>query len=74
MLGTTKTCLLKLLGLLQATDEELVTTLVNIEAALNSRPITQDTEDALTPAHLLCGEGITALPSVTESQIERNLT
>ena len=31
------------------------TTLVGIEAALNSRPITQDTVDALYPAHFLCG-------------------
>ena len=42
-----------MLGRSQATDEELATTLVNIEAALNSRPITLDTEDALTPAHFL---------------------
>ena len=74
MVGTTKRCLRKVLGRSQATDEELATTLVNIEAALNSRPITQDTDDALTPAHFLCGERLTALPSGTEPQIERNLT
>ena len=53
MVGTTKRCLRKVLEQSQATDEELATTLVNIEAALNSRPITQDTEDAITPAHFL---------------------
>jgi hypothetical protein len=63
----------KVLGRSQATDEELATTLVNIEAALNSRPITLDTEDGLTPAHLLCGERLT-LPSGTKPQTERNLT
>jgi hypothetical protein len=51
----------------------LATTLVNIEAALNSRPITQNTEDALTTAHFLCGEILTALPSGTGPQIEKNL-
>jgi hypothetical protein len=51
----------------------LATTLVNIEAALNSRPITQDTEDALTPAHFLCVERLIAFPSGTEPQMERDL-
>ena len=67
-------CLRKVLGLSQVTDEELATTLVNIEAALNSRPITQDTEDALTPAHFLCGERLTKLPAGKEPQMERNIT
>jgi hypothetical protein len=62
------------LGWSQATDEELSTTLVNIEAALNSRPVTQNTEDALTPAQFLCGERLTALPSGKEPQMERNLS
>jgi hypothetical protein len=74
MVGTTKRCLRKVLGRSQATDEELATTFVNIEAALNSRPITQTTEDALTPVHFICGERPTALPSGTEPQIERILT
>jgi hypothetical protein len=67
-------CLQKVLGRSQVTDEELATTLVNIEATLNSRPITQDIEDVLTPAHFLCGERLTALPSGKEPQIGRNLT
>ena len=73
MIGNTKRCLRKALGQSQATDEELATTLVSIEAALNSRPITQDTEDALTPAHFLCGAKLTTLPSTTEPQTEGNL-
>jgi len=73
MTGTTKRCLRKMLGQSQATDEELATNLISIEAALNSRPITQDTEDALTPAHFLCGAKLTALPSTTEPQREGNL-
>jgi hypothetical protein len=74
IVGATKRCLRKVMGRSQVTDEELVTTFVNIEAALNSRPITQDTEDALTPAHFLCSKRLTALPSGTEPQMEKNLT
>jgi hypothetical protein len=74
MIGATKRCLRKVLGQSQATDEELATTLVSIEAALNSRPITQDTEDALTPAHFLCVAKLTTLPSTTEPQREGNLS
>ena len=66
MIGTTKRCLRKVLGRSQATDEELTTTLVSIEATLNSRLITQDVEDVLTPAHFLCGAKLTTLPSTTE--------
>ena len=73
MIGTSKTCPRKVLGRSQATDEQLATTLVSIEAALNSRPITQHTEDALTPAHFLCGAKLTTLPSTTEPQREGNL-
>jgi hypothetical protein len=68
MIGTTKRCLRKVLGRLQGTDEELASTLVSIEAALNSRPIIQDVEDALTRAHFLCGAKLTTLPSTTEPQ------
>ena len=63
-----------MLGRSQATDEDLATTLVNTEDALNSRAITQDIEDALTPAHFLCDERLTTLPPGTEPQKERNLT
>jgi hypothetical protein len=72
MVGTTKRCLRKVLGRSQATNEELATILVSIEAALNSRPITQDIEDALTPAHFLCGAKLTTLPSTIEPQMEDN--
>jgi len=61
------------LGRSQATDEELPTTLVSIEAAMNSRPITQDAKDALTPAHFLCGANLKTLPYTTEPQREGNL-
>jgi hypothetical protein len=46
-------CLRKVLGRSQATEEEFANTLVNVEAALNSRLITQDVEDVITPAYFL---------------------
>ena len=51
----------------------MATTLFSIEAALNSRPITQDIEDVLTPEHFLCGAKLTTLPSTTEAQKDGNL-
>jgi hypothetical protein len=66
--------LTKSVGAVTGHRQNLATTLINIEAALNSRPITQDIEDALTPAHFLCGEIFKTLPSGTEPQTERNLT
>ena len=73
MIGTTKSCLRKVLGKTLATDEELNTTLINVEAVLNSRHITQDAEDALTPAHFLCGAKLTALPSTMMPTSNENL-
>jgi len=62
----------KCVGRSQSTDEVLATILVNIKAALNSRPIIQNTEEALSPAHFLSGEKRKAIISGTEPQIERN--
>lgn len=66
MIGTTKRCLRKVLGRSSLDEEALQTVLVNIEAALNSRPITQHEESALTPAHFLVGDRLTTLPSGLE--------
>ena len=73
MIGTTARCLMKALGRSQATEEEFATTLVSIEAALNSSPITQDTEDTLTPVYFICGAKVTTLPFTTEPQMKGNL-
>jgi hypothetical protein len=51
----------------------LATTLINSEASLNSRPITQDAEDVLTPTHFVCGRKLTALLSGTKPQTDGNL-
>ncbi|XP_064462610.1 uncharacterized protein LOC135373316 [Ornithodoros turicata] len=56
-------------GWLSLTFEELMTVLVDIEASINSRPLTYIHADAsepvaLTPAHFLIGKRLTALPEV----------
>jgi hypothetical protein len=73
MVGTTKRCLRNVLGKTLASEEELGTILINIEAVLNSRPITQEAEDALTPAHFLCGAKLTALPSPRQPACNESL-
>lgn len=67
MVGTTKRCLRKVLGQSRLTEEQLNTTLISVEAAVNSRPITQDEDsEALTPAHFLIGEGLLTVPTGPE--------
>ena len=76
MIGTTKRFLRKVLGRFQVSEEGLNTTLVAIEAAINSRPIVQaeDEAGALTPAHFLTGERLTAIPSGPEPETNVNIT
>ena len=76
MVGTTKRCLRKVLGRLQVSEEGLNTTLVAIDAAINSRPIGQaeDETGVLTPAHFLIGERLTTIPSGREPETNRSLT
>ncbi|XP_055543219.1 uncharacterized protein LOC129728788 [Wyeomyia smithii] len=56
------------LGNAMLSFEDMATVLAEIEAAMNSRPLTPLTEDPndlsiLTPAHFLIGESLTALPA-----------
>ena len=75
MIGTVKRCLRKVLGQSRLTEEQLNTTLISIEAAVNSRPITQgEVSTALTPAHFLIGEGLVTIPTETERTVRQNLT
>ncbi|XP_049769730.1 uncharacterized protein LOC126108506 [Schistocerca cancellata] len=75
MVGTIKRCLRKVLGLAKLTEEQLNTTLISIEAAVNSRPITPgDDCDALTPSHFLTGEKLTTIPTGPEPSASTNLT
>ncbi len=47
--------------------DELLTIVTDVEAILNSRPISyvssEDIEEPLTPSHLLCGPRLLSLPN-----------
>ena len=66
MVQTVKRNLCKSLKNSQLNFEELTTVLVEVEAIINSRPLTymssDDIEEALTPAHLILGKRLLTLP------------
>ena len=70
MIRSAKRCLVKAIGSARLTYEELLTVLIEVEAVLNSRPLTfiyeDDNEDPLTPSHLYCGRRL--LDNVESSQ------
>jgi len=75
MVGTTKRCIRKVLGKRQVDDEKINTILASIEAAINSRPLTQDDgPEALTPAHFLHGGCLTTIPTGPEPTLTKSLT
>lgn len=66
LVRSTKSCLKKILGQSFLSFEEITTILTEIEAVLNSRPITyigeEYDEEPLTPGHFLIGRRTTSLP------------
>jgi hypothetical protein len=67
----------RVVGEKQFTFEELNTCTIEIEAILNSRPITLISEEpndlrALSPAHFLIGESLTSLPELDYKDIPTN--
>lgn len=66
MIKSAKRCLKKSIGRNCLTHDELLTLVVEVEAVLNSRPLTyissEDAEEPLTPSHLLVGYRILTLP------------
>ena len=75
LIGLTKTTLKKVLGRASVDLTTLQTITVEIEAILNDRPLTHVSsnvidEEPLTPAHLLYGRRITALPHIRVEQDE----
>jgi len=75
MIGTTKRCIRKVLGNRQVDDEELNTILISIEAAINSRPLTQDYGlETLTPAHFLHGGRLNTIPTGPDPTLTKSLT
>jgi len=63
------------LGKRQVDDEKLNTILTSIEAAINSRPLTQDyVPETLTPAHFLHGGRLNSIPTGPEPTLTESLT
>ena len=66
MVRSTKRCLKKLIGRAHFSLDELTTALAEIEAVLNSRPLSyvsdEDMEEPITPSHLIVGRRILNLP------------
>ena len=65
MIKSTKRCLRKTIGQARLTYDELITALVEVEMALNSRPLsyvsTEDIEEPLMPSHLITGQRLLSL-------------
>ena len=67
LVRSVKICLRKVLGRASLSFEEMTTILTEVEATLNSRPLTfvnndLDEPQPLTPAHFLVGKRLTSLP------------
>ena len=66
MVRSTKRCLRKIIGQAKLSYDELLTTVTEIEAIINSRPLSyltpDDLEEPLTPSHLLIGRRVLSLP------------
>ena len=66
MVKATKRCLRKTIGQAKLSFDELQTALTEVEAVINSRPLTyvssDDLEEPLTPSHLLVGRRLMSFP------------
>ena len=75
MVGLVKGCLRKVLGNAKLTFDELGTVLAEVEANLNSRPLTYEYEEVgsevLTPSHLVYGRRIVTLPDSKDQEVSR---
>lgn len=82
LIKSVKRCLYKILRNARVTSEELYTVLTEIEATLNSRPLTfvstEDLDEPVTPSHLIYGRRIKSLPDAgkpgEESRVEEMST
>ena len=67
MIRMTKRCLKKIVGRARLTLDELTTLTTEVKGVINSRPISyvssDDTEEPLTPAHLLWGQKLLSFPN-----------
>ena len=71
LVRSVKRCLKKTIDGATLTYEELLTAVVEVEMILNCRPLSyvsgEDTEEPLTPSHLLCGRRLMSLPDSNTS-------
>ena len=69
MIKSVKCCLRKTIGRAKLRYDELLIALTEVEMIVNSRPLSyissDDTEEPLTPSHLLVGRRTLSLPDVT---------
>ena len=69
-----KRCMKKILRTSHLTEEELLTLLLEVEATLNSRPLTyvstEDVREPLTLSHLQCGIRVLSLPDRPSEEID----
>ena len=74
MVQSTECCLRKVIGRARLKYEELLTVIIEVEAIVNSRPLSyvspNDLEEPLTPSHLLVGCQLTSLPDHTQYEQE----
>ena len=66
LVKSAKRCLRKVIGTACLSYDELLTVVTEVEAVLNSRPLTyvssEDVEEPLTPSHLMHGYRVMSLP------------
>ena len=73
MVRSTKRCLKKLIGRAHLSLDELTTALAEIEAVINSRPLSYVSgEEPITPSHLIVGCRILNLPDNLDSVCDLN--
>lgn len=75
LIGVVKICLRKVLYHKRVSEDELSTILTEIETRVNNRPLLYigdegNTNDTLTPSHLLHGRRLRTMPTLTESSSE----
>ena len=76
MVRSTKQCLKKLIGRAHFSLDELITALAEIEAVLNSWPLSyvsgEDMEEPITPSHWIVGRRILNLPDKLDHVCDLN--
>jgi len=74
LVKSVKRCLKKTISGARLTYEELLTVIIEVEMILNCRPLSyissEDSEEPLTPSHLLCGHRIMSLPDSRSSEAQ----